>query len=264
MSSNILDTIIAHKRLEVTARKEMVHYDALENMPLFNQKILSMVANIKDQTKTGIIAEFKRMSPSKGVINDHSAVNEVTNAYSKWGASGISVLTDKTFFGGSLEDLSIAVENPTPVLRKEFIVDEFQIVEAKAYGAAVILLIAACLSPEEVKQFSTTAKSLGLEVLLEIHNEKELDHICSGIDLVGINNRSLKSFEVKIEHSLMLKNKLPKEKLSVAESGIYNFETFQLLRKEGFDAFLMGEFFMGQSDPAKAFENFVNQIKATA
>jgi indole-3-glycerol phosphate synthase len=147
-------------------------------------------------------------------------------------------------------------------LCKEFIIDEFQIIEAKAYGASVVLLIASCLTPSETKRLAGTAKELGMEVLLELHNELELAHICDEVDFVGINNRSLKSFEVNIEHSLKLKNLLPRGKLSIAESGIYDLTTFQLLRKEGFDGFLMGEYFMKHANPALAFQNFVNQIKA--
>jgi indole-3-glycerol phosphate synthase len=146
-------------------------------------------------------------------------------------------------------------------LRKEFIIDEFQVIEAKAYGASVILLIASCLTPAETKSLATVAKGLGLEVLLELHDASELAHVCEEVDLVGINNRSLKSFEVNIEHSLQLKNLLPKGKLSIAESGIYDLATFQLLKKEGFDGFLMGEYFMKKENPAKAFEEFSQQIK---
>ena len=158
---------------------------------------------------TGIIAEFKRQSPSKGIINAQANVETVTTAYEQFGASGISVLTDQSFFGGSLADLSIAVERTIPVLRKEFMVDEFQIVEAKAYGASAILLIAACLTAEQTKVFATQAKSLGLEVLLELHDASELDHICDEVDLVGINNRSLKSFEwiAKFELESLKKDK---------------------------------------------------------
>jgi indole-3-glycerol phosphate synthase len=163
-----------------------------------------------------------------------------------------------------LDDLAIAVKNTTPVLRKEFIIDEFQIIEAKAYGASVILLIASCLTPAETKLLAATAKQLGIEVLLEIHDETEMEHICDEVDFVGVNNRSLKSFEVNIEHSLQLRSRLPKNKLSIAESGIYDLATFQLLKKEGFDGFLMGEYFMKQTDPAKAFELFASQIKSSS
>jgi indole-3-glycerol phosphate synthase len=258
--TNILATIITHKLKEVAARKNEISISQLKAMPLFTKQALSLKANLQKQNTTGIIAEFKRKSPSKGIINDKASIKEVTAAYHKFGAAGISVLTDTEFFGGSLEDLSIAIQNEIPVLRKEFIIDEFQIIEAKAYGASVILLIASCLTPATTQLLAVKAKALGLEVLLELHDETELDHICDEVDLVGINNRSLKSFEVNIEHSLELKNKLPKGKLSIAESGIYSVETYHLLKKEGFDGFLMGEYFMKEENPAQAFELFTKAI----
>ena len=261
MSTNILQKIVESKFGEVAARKKQISIADFEAMPLFEKPCYSLSANIVNPLKTGIIAEFKRQSPSKGVINGNADVAEVANTYTLFGASGISVLTDGHYFGGSLADLSIAVQNKIPVLRKEFMIDEFQIIEAKAYGASVILLIAACLTPIQTKTLSSLAKRLGMEVLLELHDETELGHVCEEVDLVGINNRSLKSFEVNIEHSLHLKNLLPKEKLSIAESGIYDLETFQLLKKEGFNGFLMGEYFMKQENPAKAFEAFSQLIK---
>ncbi len=261
MSTNILAKIVEHKLIEVAERKKQISVAELESMPLFTGQGYSLKSNLLNPSLTGIIAEFKRQSPSKGVINDMSSVIEVSQAYTQFGAAGISVLTDKHFFGGSIDDLSKAVQNPIPVLRKEFIVDEFQLLEAKAYGASVILLIAACLTPVETDAFATFAKSIGLEVLLEIHDANELGHISDAVDFVGINNRSLKSFEVNIEHSLELKNQLPKEKLSIAESGIYSVDTFKLLKKEGFNGFLMGEYFMKESNPALAFETFVTSIK---
>jgi indole-3-glycerol phosphate synthase len=260
MSTNILAKIVASKVGEVADRKKQISIAQLEAMPLFQQKAYSLKSNLLDSSKTGIIAEFKRQSPSKGVINAHANVANVTKAYSQFGAAGVSVLTDGPFFGGSLDDLNIAVQNKIPVLRKEFMIDEFQIVEAKAHGASVILLIASCLTPAVTKLLAGTAKELGMEVLLELHDESELAYICDEVDFIGINNRSLKSFEVNIEHSLKLKDLLPKEKLSIAESGIYDIETFKLLKKEGFDGFLMGEYFMKQENPAKAFEDFCNQI----
>ena len=261
ISTNILATIVTHKLKEVVARKNEISITQLEAMPLFSKKAISLKANLLKQDSTGIIAEFKRKSPSKGIINDKASVKEVAAAYHAYGAAGISVLTDTEFFGGSLDDLSIAIQNDIPVLRKEFIIDEFQIIEAKAYGASVILLIASCLSPATTKLLAMKAKALGLEVLLELHDESELEHICDEVDLVGINNRSLKSFEVNIEHSLELKNKLPKGKLSIAESGIYSVETYHLLKKQGFDGFLMGEYFMKEENPAQAFELFTKAIK---
>jgi len=261
MSTNILAKIVETKFGEVANRKEQISIAQLEAMPLFEKPCYSLKENLLDASKTGIIAEFKRQSPSKGVINGVAKVAEVTQAYALFGAAGVSVLTDGPYFGGSLQDLSIAIQHPIPVLRKEFIIDEFQIIEAKAYGASVILLIAACLTPDQTKVLASVAKKLGMEVLLELHDETELGHIVEAVDFVGINNRSLKSFEVNIEHSLKLKDQLPKGKLSIAESGIYDLATFNLLKKEGFDGFLMGEYFMKQENPAKAFEEFSKQIK---
>ena len=261
MSTNILAKIVDHKKIEVAERKGQLSVAQLEAMPLFTSQSRSLKSNLMNPALTGIIAEFKRQSPSKGVINDTASVADVSNAYTQFGAAGISVLTDSSFFGGTIDDLSVAVKNPIPVLRKEFIIDEFQLIEAKAFGASVILLIAACLNPSSTNALAKFAKSLGLEVLLEIHDKDELGHISEAVDFVGINNRSLKSFEVNIEHSLQLKNQLPKNLLSIAESGIYSVETFKLLKKEGFDGFLMGEYFMKQAHPAAAFEAFVKSIK---
>jgi len=259
---NILDKIVAQKQIEVAARKLQTPVAVLEQMKYFSAETLSLYSFLLDPTKTGIIAEFKRKSPSKGVINDQATVEEVTMAYAKYGASGISVLTDTEFFGGSLNDLLAATINEVPLLRKDFMIDEYQLIEAKAHGAEVILLIAACLSPDKVKSMAATAKSLGLEVLLEIHNEQELEHICDSIDLVGVNNRNLKTFEVSIDTSLALIKQIPSNKLAIAESGISNVDTIVTLRQAGFKGFLIGENFMKQASPSIAFADFVNQLKA--
>jgi len=259
---NILDKIVAQKQIEVAARKLQTPVGVLEQMKYFSAETLSLYSFLLDPTKTGIIAEFKRKSPSKGVINDQATVEEVTMAYAKYGASGISVLTDTEFFGGSLNDLLAATINEVPLLRKDFMIDEYQLIEAKAHGAEVILLIAACLSPEKVKSMAATAKSLGLEVLLEIHNEQELEHICDSIDLVGVNNRNLKNFEVSIDTSLALIKQIPTKKLAIAESGISNVDTIVTLRQAGFKGFLIGENFMKQASPSIAFAEFVHQLKA--
>jgi indole-3-glycerol phosphate synthase len=259
---NILDTIVAHKKTEVAERKKQVSVAELEKKDLFARPTLSLHSFLLDENKTGIIAEYKRKSPSKGIINDNATVEEVTAAYAKYGASGISVLTDTEFFGGSLNDLVAATINDVPLLRKDFMIDEYQLIEAKAYGAEVILLIAACLTPAEVRTMAITAKDLGLEVLLEIHNDEELDHICDEVGLVGVNNRNLKTFEVSIDTSLHLINKIPKDKLAVAESGISDVDTIVTLRQAGFKGFLIGENFMKQASPSVAFADFVNQLKA--
>lgn len=260
---NILETIVAHKKKEVAEKKKQVPVKELEKRKFFSGKTLSLRSFLYNPAKTGIIAEYKRKSPSKGIINNQVTVEEVTTAYARYGASGISVLTDMEFFGGTLDDLLAATINEVPLLRKDFMVDEYQLAEAKAHGAAVILLIAACLTKAEVKTMAAVAKNLGMEVLLEIHNEAELDHICDSVDLVGVNNRNLKTFEVSIDTSLDLIHKIPSEKPAVAESGISDVDTIVTLRNAGFKGFLIGENFMKQANPSIAFADFVNQLKAT-
>lgn len=259
---NILDTIIAAKREEVAQRKRATPAPVLEGAPLFRKQPLSLKAGVLAAHKTGIIAEFKRKSPSKGVINDRVSVEEVTGGYACHGASGISVLTDAQFFGGAPEDLSKAVAHGVPLLRKDFTVDAYQLLEAKAWGADAVLLIAACLSPAEVKSLAAGAKSLGLEVLLELHDETELDHICSAVDLVGINNRNLKTFTVDLEQSVRLAGKIGRSFVTIAESGISNVENIRYLRQHGFQGFLIGENFMKSEDPGRAFQQFAEQLEA--
>lgn len=258
---NILDKIIAHKKIEVAERKAMTSIAELEKSPAFSRPVLSLKQFLLDDSKTGIIAEFKRKSPSKGIINGDADVVAVTTAYAQHGASGLSVLTDTTFFGGSIEDLVKARVNNIPILRKEFIIDEYQIVEAKAMGADVILLIAACLTPADVKRLATFAQSLQLEVLLELHDEEELQHVCEETVLVGINNRNLKTFVVDIERSLAMAQRIPANKVKIAESGISSAENIRLFRDHGFRGFLIGENFMKEPNPGLAFEQFVKAIR---
>ena len=261
---NILDMIIEFKKTEVRNRRSEVSVAELQKSEFFPRKILSMKQALMDENKMGIIAEFKRRSPSKGVINNDADVVKVTLAYAKNGASGLSVLTDNNFFGGSAQDLEKARLNQVPILRKDFIIDEYQVTETKAMGADVILLIAACLTPSEVKNLAGLASSLHLEVLLEIHNEFELNHICDEIDLVGVNNRDLKTFEIDIERSIALAKRIPADKIKIAESGINTIENLVRFRENGFRGFLIGEYFMKQHDPAIAFAEFVRQLKARA
>lgn len=257
---SILDNIIAKKRIEVAGRKSKTSISELESKTFFKNETLSFKDFLLKKDKTGIIAEFKRRSPSKGVINNTSTATEVTSAYAQFGASAISVLTEEEFFGGTLNDLLEATINDVPLLRKDFIIDEYQLIESKAFGADIILLIAACLSKEEVDSLTTFAKNIGLNVLLEIHNEQELEYICDEVDVVGINNRNLKNFAVDINHSIELGNKIPADKIKIAESGIGDVETIHLLRQHGFSGFLMGEKFMKESNPGKAFQDFVNEL----
>ena len=259
---NILETIITRKKIEVAERKAVINFSDLEKRPLFLKKTRSLKEFLLQPDKTGIIAEFKKQSPSKGIINNCSFTAEVVTAYSHYGASAVSVLTDEEFFGGSLDDLSEAASLlEIPVLRKDFIIDEYQLVESKAYGADIILLIAACLTVEEVRNLSSAAKALELSVLLEIHNESELGHIGADIDVVGINNRDLKTFKVDINHSIELAKKIPSHKIKISESGLDKVETLQHLKKNGFSGFLMGEKFMKEQNPGKAFGEFVNELK---
>jgi len=258
---NILDQIIQQKRSEVEDRKKKVSISELEKGVYFDRATLSLKESLEKRNRTGIIAEFKRRSPSKGVINDKADIIDVTTAYFESGASALSVLTDKNFFGGSDEDLVEARINQIPILRKDFIINEYQVTEAKSIGADVILLIAACLSPKEVKRLATFAKSLGLEVLLELHDERELEHICDETELIGINNRNLKTFEVNIEQSLIMGQKIPGDKIKIAESGISSVDDIMMFKENGVKGFLIGELFMKEADPTIAFAEFVNALR---
>jgi indole-3-glycerol phosphate synthase len=257
---NILEQIIAHKRKEVEQRREEVGLKQLEHERLFARKTYSLKQFISDPGKTGIIAEYKRRSPSKGVINDKDSVESVTRMYAAYGASGISVLTDQNFFGGSLDDLVAARDNDVPLLRKDFMIDEYQLVEAKAYGADVILLIAACLTPAEVKNLTSAAKLLGLEVLLELHDDSELEHVCDQVDVIGINNRNLKNFDVDLQHSVRMAEKIGNGFIKIAESGINDVNNIRFLKEHGFQGFLIGEYFMKQEDPGRAFKEFTYSL----
>lgn len=259
---NILDTIIEHKKLEVAERKKEAPVSQLEQSELFGRSTLSLKKYLLDAGRTGIIAEFKRKSPSKGWIHADADPVKITTAYALNGASGLSVLTDEKFFGGSSEDLRKARINEVPILRKDFMIDEYQLIEARSIGADVILLIAANLTKQQVKTLATTAKGLGLEVLLEIHNEEELEHICDAVDLVGVNNRNLKTFEVSIETSIGLSKQIPSDKLKISESGISDVKTINELKKYGYKGFLIGENFMKAPDPSIAFAAFVEQLKS--
>ena len=256
----MLTEIVNTTRTKIIDRKKNIPLTELVKSIHFNAPCYSLREYITNENLSGIIAEFKRRSPSKGIINNTALVKKVTTDYKKYGASAISVLTDEIFFGGSMNDLVSARVNEIPILRKDFIIDEYQILESKAFGADIILLIAACLKKKEVRTLTTFAKNTGLEVLLEIHNEKELDHIFDQIDVVGINNRDLKSFRVDINHSIELGNKIPSNKIKIAESGIKDVDTIRVLREHGFKGFLMGEKFMKEKDPGLAFKKFVEEL----
>jgi len=258
---NILDKIIHNKKIEVAKRKERMPLSSLLQSDFYNRIPISLVERLMDESSTGIIAEFKRKSPSKGIINDRVNPLDVAIGYQNAGAASISMLTDEVFFSGADADLiSVRSSINIPILRKEFIIDTYQIHEAKSIGADLILLIAACLTPAEVSILSQLAKSLGLEVLLELHDEEELGHICDTVDFVGINNRSLKTFDVNIERSLKMASKIPSGKLKIAESGIDDPALIKLFRENGYRGFLIGENFMKQTDPVDAISAFMKQI----
>ena len=260
---DILETIVAAKKKEIESFKEKSPVERFEKDGFFWQiKNRSLVQSLLTPGSTGIIAEFKRKSPSKGWFKTKELeVEPVVTAYNK-SAAGISVLTDGEFFGGDLDDLiQTKVVTDIPVLRKDFIIDKWQIAEAKAFGADVILLIAACLTPAEVKEFAAYANSIGLESILEVHNEEELGHCCDEVSMVGVNNRNLKTFEVDINTSLHLIDKIPAGKPVIAESGITSVDAIVTLRQAGFKGYLIGEIFMKEEQPGKAFEEFVSGLK---
>ena len=259
---NILDKIIADKKIEVALKKGLVPTKYLEQHPLFERHVNSMVAQIK-QSNSGIIAEHKRRSPSKDVINNTLKVPAVVKGYEKAGVCGISVLTDGPYFGGALEDLLIArAAVETPLLRKEFIVDPYQIIEAKAHGADTILLIAAVLTRAEIHSLSNLAQSLGMEVLLEVHDLEELEKsIMPSLNMIGVNNRNLKTFEVNLKTSMELSSRIPDDFVKVSESGISNVSAVKELKTYGYQGFLVGENFMKTNDPGTAALEFIKQIE---
>ncbi len=260
---NILDEIIRYKRKETDERKELYPVRLLEQSIYFDTPTVSMCHYIRRPDKTGVIAEIKRKSPSKGVINGHVSVERTSIGYMQAGASAISVLTDKEFFGGSNEDLTTARKfNFCPILRKDFTIDEYQIIEAKSIGADVILLIAAALDPAEVKSLTKFAHSLGLEVLLEVHNRNELEATMeSGADLIGVNNRDLKTFRTDLEISRKLAPLIPAHVVKVSESGIESPSAIIELREYGFEGFLMGQNFMQHSIPERACKSFIDELR---
>ncbi|WP_339609921.1 indole-3-glycerol phosphate synthase TrpC [uncultured Planktosalinus sp.] len=259
---NILDTIKQYKIKEVARQKAICPIKLLEQSIFFESPCVSFSGYVVDPGRSGIIAEFKRKSPSKGDINKYANPEEVTVGYMQAGAAALSVLTDEHFFGAKKEDLPTARRfNFCPILRKEFIVDEYQIIEAKSLGADAILLIAKMISVKEIENFTTLAQQLGMEVLLETHTEAEvLSHSESKANAFGINNRNLSTFEVSVENSIRLSEMLPKTKLKIAESGIDSLETIKQLKANGFDGFLIGEYFMKHSNPGEKCKELIKNL----
>lgn len=258
---NILDQIITKKKEEVAACKLHRSTLELEKQAYFARDCHSLSMSLIAPASTGIIAEFKRKSPSKGIINDRMGVDEVTRGYVQAGAACLSVLTDDHFFGGTSADFELARKtNPgTPLLRKDFMIDEYQIIEAKSMGADVVLLIAASLSPAEIKTLGTLARSLGMETLLEVHDLEELERSLGDyISVVGVNNRNLKNFsEQNVEASKVLADKIPAQFVKISESCISSAEIIKELKTYGYRGFLIGESFMKTMNPGNALTEFL-------
>lgn len=258
----ILDEIIAYKKKEVDARKRAFPVSVLKQSALYNRDTYSMSEALK-KAHIGIIAEHKRRSPSKSVINDKVSLPEVVSGYKEAGASAISVLTDTAYFGGGLNDLLLCRNTvDIPLLRKEFMIDAYQVHEAKAYGADAILLIAAALHNSEMNELATLASDLGLDVLLEVHNEAELEKAAiDHVKMIGVNNRDLKTFKVSIENSKRLAALIPGDFVKVSESGISNPQAIIELMNYGYKGFLIGEHFMRSDKPGEAAAAFIQQLK---
>ena len=260
---NILDKIIETKKTEVARQKKLVSVEQLEKYPLFSRTCNSLKTNLLKSGSSGIIAEFKQKSPSKGEINFKVKVEEVTKTYANAGVAGISVLTDYEYFGGTLGNLVKAREtNPEiPILRKDFMIDMYQISEAKAHGADVILLIAACLEKVQAELLARKAKELGMEVLIEIHNAEELEKVNDFVDIVGVNNRDLKTFTMDVETSVRLSKLIPDKFVKISESGLDSAKTIHYLRENGFKGFLIGETFMKTDNPGETCRKFIEELK---
>lgn len=260
MEKDILQTILAAKKEEVARQKQVITETQLQQQLSDRMQMHSLAQSLLN-SPTGIIAEFKRRSPSKGWINREADVAQVVQAYEQAGAAGLSVLTDEAFFGGSLKDLRIARQAAQlPVLRKDFVVDEYQLYQARVLQADVVLLIAAALTPLRCRQLACLAHELQLEVLLEVHREEELDCLNEYVDLIGVNNRNLGSFHTDVENSFRMARVLPASLPWVSESGIASAAVVRSLREAGFRGFLMGEAFMKTNNPGNALSDFIKPL----
>ncbi len=257
----MLNEIVANTRKLVSKNKELYPVKLLESSIYFDSGAVSLVQYLRRKDKSGIIAEFKRKSPSKGMINQYADVVNTTIGYMQAGSSALSILTEKDYFMGRSEDLTLARNaNYCPILRKDFIIDEYQVIETKSIGADAILLIAACLEKDELKNLLRLSNSLGLEVLIEIHDSAELAKLPDSGFIIGINNRDLTTMEVNIETSLNMANLLSREFVWVSESGLDNVKIVKRLKEAGYEGFLMGELFMKTPDPAATLKEFVNNL----
>ncbi|WP_185871834.1 indole-3-glycerol phosphate synthase TrpC [Blattabacterium cuenoti] len=257
---NILEKIVFVKQKEVSNNKIRYPIKKLEKSLSFERKTFSLVKNIRN-SHTGIIAEFKCKSPSKGVINKAVSIEKVIKDYELAGVSGISILTDQNFFSGKNENLEKSRSIVSiPILRKDFIIDEYQIIESKSMGADVILLIASILSKNQIYNFSKVAKSIGLEIIIEIHDEFEINKITDNLDIVGINNRDLHTFVIDHNNCFRLSSKISNNYIKVAESGIDDINYILELKKQGFKGFLIGEFFMKKKNPGISCKDFIKSL----
>ena len=262
--TDILEEIVAHKRIEVAEQKEQMPprklYAEVERMMAEGVSKRSLSQALA-QDDFGIIAEFKRKSPSKGWIKEDGKPEVIPPSYEKAGAAALSILTDEKYFGGSLDFIKRARPLVNlPILRKDFIIDEYQLFQARYIGADAVLLIAADLSKQEVQTLTALAHELGLEVLLELHSEHELDYAEIDVDAVGVNNRDLGTFVTDVQNSFRLAARLPQDRVLVSESGISNPDTIKLLREAGYRGFLIGETFMKTDDPGEALKNFISKL----
>ena len=261
---DILQEIVAFKRIEVEQQKQIV---APRDLYAKVERIMADGINARSMSRSlagspyGIIAEFKRKSPSKGWIHEDALPMDVVPKYADGGASALSILTDNKYFGGTLEYIpQVRPSVDIPILRKEFIIDEYQLFEARNAGADAVLLIAADLSKDECRTLTRTAHDLKLEVLLEMHSEEELEYLECEPDMAGINNRNLGTFHTDVANSFRLAEKMDTEAVKVSESGISNPDTVRSLREAGFRGFLMGECFMKEQDPGLALKKFIEAI----
>lgn len=260
---SILDEIVANKRREVDTTREEIPVKKLEKSVYFSGPCISLCKYIKRPDLVGVIAEIKRRSPSKGVINPYISVKELSVSYMQAGASALSILTESKYFGGANEDLSVARKNNLcPILRKDFVIDEYQIIEAKSIGADAVLIIAAITSPDQIRLLSHLAKSLGLEVVLEVHSNEELRGApLDNVDIIGVNNRDLKTFDVQVSVSEEMFKHLPSGKIYISESGITDPAIARKLKNVGYHGFLIGELFMKGTKPGEECAKFVDGLK---
>jgi len=260
--STILEQIIAWKKEEVAARRQVLPIRDMERKIISGIPRHPLKKKLQESSYPGIIAEFKRCSPSKGMIYPNAPAQEIVKAYSQAGASAISVLTDEKYFSGNLDDLKKArTITELPILRKDFIIDEYQLFEAWSAGADIVLLIAAALDKRTSLQLARLAFDLEMEVLLEIHQPEEIDYLDLPISMVGVNNRNLQNFTVSVDTSLQLANLIPPSFVKISESGIASPDTLRLLRDAGYNGFLIGGFFMQQADPGSACKQLIEQSR---